>query len=87
MENAETLHISAPLLSFAKFTAPKAALFEEPVLATYSLITKLKIYNPEVIDSFSVLPSKSLDTKYFQPLGAGSIHMFFKKSNHYSKLL
>lgn len=90
VENAETLHISAPLLSFAKFTAPKAALFEELVLATYSLKAKLKIYNPEVIDSFSVLPSKSLDTKDLQlfPLkGAGSIHMFFKKSNHHSELL
>lgn len=52
MENAETLHISAPLLSFAKFTAPKATLFEEPVLATYSLITKLKLYIPEVSKLF-----------------------------------
>lgn len=42
-ENAETLHISAHLLSFAKFTAPKTALLEELILATYSLITKLKI--------------------------------------------
>lgn len=42
-ENAETLHTSAHPLSFAKFTAPKTALFEELIFATYSLITKLKI--------------------------------------------